>query len=288
MRMPGTATSVRGAAERVPPAAYFVTSAVFHYLGPAFAVLLFARVEPLGVAWLRVATAAAVFAAWRRPWRAVRSAGARQRRLLLAMGVVLGVMNSLFYLALQRLPLGTVGAVEFLGPVLLATVAVRSRRNAAALVLVVAGVGLLTDVHLVAEPWGLAFAFGNSALFLLYVVLGHRIARDGGAAGIDRLGAAMLVATVVVAPVGVADAAAAATEPVVLAAAAGVGICSSVVPYICDQLAMARLPRATFALMLSLLPVTAVLIGLLVLRQVPSAPEVAGVLLVVAGLAVHR
>ncbi|MGH3312274.1 MAG: EamA family transporter [Streptomyces sp.] len=281
-------TRSAGVTDRLPPSAFFVTSAVFHYLGPAFAVLLFARIDVLGVAWLRIASAAVVFALWRRPWRVWRASSWRQRRLLLALGAVLGVMNSAFYLALDRLPLGTVGAIEFLGPVLLAALGLRSVRNMAALVMAVAGVFLLTDVHLVGEPLGLAFAFANCVLFVLYVVLGHRLAADGGAAGIDRLGAAMLIATIVVTPVGIREAAATVTAPVLLAAAFGVGICSSVIPYVCDQLAMARIPRATFALMLSLLPATAVIIGVLVLAQIPTWLEFAGVALVIAGVAVHQ
>src|ERR1700704_3759833 len=94
---------------QVPPQLYFVTSAVFHYLGPSFAVLLFASVDVLGVAWLRIATAAAVFAVWRRPDRVFARAGAAERRLLIALGLVLGLMNMTFYLAIARLPLGTVG-----------------------------------------------------------------------------------------------------------------------------------------------------------------------------------
>src|SRR3954467_4638346 len=104
----------KGIERRVPPHAYFVVSAVFHYLGPAFAVLLFARVEPLGVAWLRIASAALIFAAWRRPWRVWRALDRRTRWLLAAWAGVLAVMNSCFYLAIDRLPLGTVAAVEFL------------------------------------------------------------------------------------------------------------------------------------------------------------------------------
>ncbi|MFC4497574.1 DMT family transporter [Streptomyces ovatisporus] len=272
----------------MPPSAYFVTSAVFHYLGPAFAVLLFARLDVLGVAWLRIASAAAVFAVWRRPWRVWRSSSWRQRRLLLALGAVLGLMNSSFYLALDRLPLGTVGAIEFAGPVVLAAFGLRSRRNVLALALAVTGVWLLADVHLVGEPLGLAFAFGNCVLFVLYVILGHRLAADGGASGIDGLGASMLIAMAAVAPVGFTDAAAAFTEPVLLACAFGVGVCSSVVPYVCDQLAMARMARSTFALMLSLLPATAVGVGVLVLAQIPTGLEILGVALVVAGVAVHR
>ena len=271
--------------ERVPAPVYFATSTVFHYLGPAFAVLLFARIGETGVAWLRIATAAACFAAWRRPWRAIRGV---PPGLLLTFGATLGAMNVLFYLAISRVPLGTVAAIEFLGPVILAALVLQTGRNVAALLAVVAGVVLLADVRLEGEPLGVLFAFGNCAGFLLYIVLGHRLARDGGAEGIDRLGLSMLVAAVLVAPFGAGQAAPAFGDPVLLAAAAGVGVCSSVIPYVCDQLAMSRLARATFALMLALMPATAMLIGLAVLRQVPGPLEVAGVLLVVAGIAVHR
>jgi inner membrane transporter RhtA len=119
---------------KVPPQLYFVFSAVFHYLGPAFAVLLFVRVDALGVAWLRIAAAALVFAVWRRPWHALRSP------LVIAWGAVLAVMNCCFYLAIDRLPLGTVAAIEFLPVIALAAVGTRTRRNALALLLAVAGV----------------------------------------------------------------------------------------------------------------------------------------------------
>ncbi len=98
----------------------------------------------------------------------------------------------------------------------------------------------------------------------------------------------MLIATVVVTPIGGAQVAAAVVDPIALLAGAGVGVSSSVIPYVCDQLAMARLPRATYALMVSLLPATATVIGVVVLAQVPSATELAGVGLVVAGVALHR
>jgi inner membrane transporter RhtA len=275
-------------ADRLPPQAFFLVSAVFHYLGPAFAVLLFAEVAPLGVAWIRIASAAAVFAAWRRPWRCYRRLDAGARRTVLALGIVLAGMDACFYLAIDRLPLGTVGAVEFIGPIGLAAFGLRSRRNLGALALAAAGVYLLTDVRLDGEPLGFAFAFANCALFILYVVLGHRIAGDGGTAGIDRLGAAMLVAMAAALPIGIRDALPALLNPRLLAAGIAVGICSSVIPYVSDQLAMARLPRASFALLLSLLPATASVIGVIVLRQVPSAVEAIGIGLVIAGVALHR
>jgi len=273
---------------RLPPHVFFIGSAVFHYLGPAFAVLLFAQLAPLGVAWLRIASAAAVFALWRRPWRQVALLDASTRGSIVLLGAVLALMNASFYLAINRLPLATVGAIEFLGPVALAVAGLASRRNLIALILAVGGVYVLTGVHIATDALGLCFAFANCALFVLYVILGHRIAGDGGGAGIDRLSAAMLVAMLVALPIGWRDALPAFSHPALLAAGAGVGICSSVIPYVCDQLAMARLSRATFAFLLALLPATATLIGILVLRQMPSLAEFAGIGLIIVAVAIHR
>jgi inner membrane transporter RhtA len=147
---------------------------------------------------------------------------------------------------------------------------------------------LLTDVRLVAEPLGITFAVGNAVLFALYIVLGHRVARSRQIAGIDGLALSMLIAAVIALPIGIGQAAPAFTDLAVLAAAAGVGICSSVIPYVSDQLAMARLSRATYALMVSLLPATATVIGVIVLTQIPATAEIIGVALVVAGVALHQ
>src|SRR6201991_1918762 len=117
------ASGAEGRLGRVPPQAFFGVSSVFHYLGPSLAVLLFARLDVLGVAWLRVASAAVVFALWRRPWRRDRPLG---RRTLLAVGAVLAVMNRVFFLAVDRLPLSTVGAIEFLGTLIRAGAGART------------------------------------------------------------------------------------------------------------------------------------------------------------------
>jgi inner membrane transporter RhtA len=275
-------------AAKAPPESFFAISAVFHYLGPAFAVLLFARVEVLGVAWLRIASAAVIFALWRRPWRAFASLDRDGRRLLIAWGAVLAVMNCIFYSAIDRLPLGTVAAIEFLPVIVLAAIGAHTARNLAALVMAVAGVYLLTDVVLEGEPLGVAFAAANAGLFALYIVLGARVAERGAAAGIDGLAASMLIAAVVVTPIGGWAVLPALSDPVAIAAGIGVGVSSSVIPYVADQLALARMPRATYALMVSLLPATATVIGIVVLAQLPTLVEVAGVALVVAGVAVHR
>ncbi len=106
--------SLQRLTQRTRPEAFFIGSAIFHYLGPAFAVLLFSRVEPLGVAWLRIVAAAAVFALWRRPWRRLAGLDREGRRVILALGTVFALMNVCFYVAIDRLPLGTVAAIEFL------------------------------------------------------------------------------------------------------------------------------------------------------------------------------
>src|SRR5947208_11551992 len=275
-------------AERIPPEAFFICSAIFHYLGPACAVLLFARVDVLGVAWLRIASAVVVFAFWKRAWRLFAELRADERRVVVALGFVLAIMNVCFYLAINRLPLGTVGTIEFLGPIALAALGVRTMRNLAALILACSGVFLLTSARISGEPIGYIFAFANCALFVLYILLGHRIAATGGRAGVERLAMGMIIASIVVTPIGLRSATGALLDPKLVLAGIGIGICSSVIPYICDQFAMARLSKATFALMLSLLPATACLVGIVVLRQVPSLSELTGVGAVIAGVALKR
>jgi inner membrane transporter RhtA len=206
------------------------------------------------------------------------------RRLVIAWGVTLAVMNACFYTAIDRLPLATVAAIEFLPVIALAAVGVRTTRNAAAL----AGVYLVTGIHFEGEPVGVAFALANAVLFALYIVLAHRVARLDALTGIDGLAAAMVIAAVVITPIGGWAVIPAIGDPVALAAGAGVGICSSVIPYVADQLAMRRLSRATYALMVSLLPATATVIGVVVLAQLPSFQELTGVALVMAGVAAHQ
>src|SRR5256886_7592050 len=193
-------------AERIPPEAFFICSAIFHYLGPAFAVLLFARVDVLGVAWLRIASAAVVFAVWKRPWRLFAQLDAGERRTVVALGFVLAIMNVCFYLAIDRLPLATVGTIEFLGPIALAALGVRTKRNLAALLFACGGVFLLTSVRISGEPIGYIFAFANCALFVLYILLGHRISPTGCRRGGVRVGLAKAIPSGLGTPTGLSKA----------------------------------------------------------------------------------
>jgi inner membrane transporter RhtA len=275
-------------AEGVPPHAWFAVSAVFHYLGPSFAVLLFPSIGALGVAWLRIASAAAIFAPWTRPWRVILASDHKTRLLLFALGAVLAVMNTAFYLALDRLPISLVAALEFVGTVGVALYGMRTRRNLAALILAVVGVFILIDIRWSSDPLGLFWAFLNGALFVAYIVLGHLISRHGASGGVERLGAAMALAFFFVMPIGFIQAVRAFGNPILVLAGIGVGFCSSVIPYISDQLAMSRLPRASFALLLALLPATATVVGAIVLRQIPTAHDLIGIALVMVGVAIHK
>jgi inner membrane transporter RhtA len=146
----------------------------------------------------------------------------------------------------------------------------------------------LTQVHVSGEPLGIAFAFANAALFTAYIILAHRVARRADMGGVNGLAAAMIFAFLFVSPIGLSGAAQAFMDPVALVAGLGVGISSSVIPYVFDQLAMARLPRATYALFVALLPATATVIGVLVLHQLPAPVELAGIALVMVGVGLHR
>lgn len=272
---------------RLPPQALFVAGAVSQYLGSAFAVLLFASVPAAGVAWLRVVAAASVLVGWRRPWRTAWSAA--RLRLVAAFGLALAVMNLCFYLSIDRLPLGTAVAIEFCGPIAVAALGSRSRRDLAALALAAAGVVALADVRLAGSPVGFGLAAAAGVFWALYIVLGHRVAGDAGIRAQDGLALAMAIGALALAPVLVPSSVPALVSPPLLAACVLVGIASSVVPYALEQIAMRRLPRARFALLLALLPATAAIVGAVVLGQVPGLVEATGVALVVvaASLRTH-
>ena len=151
-----------------------------------------------------------------------------------------------------------------------------------------AGVFILIDVKWSSDPLGLFWAFLNGVLFVGYITLGHRISQGGASGGVERSGAAMAIALIIVMPIGIVEAFQAFGAPILLLAGIGVGICSSVIPYISDQLAMSRLPRSSFALLLALLPATATIIGVIVLAQIPSLKDVFGVLILMSGVAIHK
>ncbi|GLZ54570.1 permease [Actinomycetospora sp. NBRC 106378] len=264
------------------------------YVGAALAVGLFERVSPAGVAWLRLAGAAVVLAVWRlaaRRWSRTEPARWSRRRVVLAgaFGLVTAGMNIVFYEAIARLPLGTAVAVEFAGPVLVAALGSRNRRDWSALALVVLGVALIADVRLEGSPGGVVFALLAALLWAGYIVLGARVSSGSGSTGegIDGLAIGFVVAAVVLSPLAL-TAAPIAGEPLLLGSALALGVLSSVVPYVLDQVVLRRVGRARFALLLALLPLTATVVGLVGLAQVPAPLEAVGIAAVVVGVALRR
>ena len=266
-------------AGRLPAPLLFVVGGVSMYLGAAVAVLLFDELSPAVVAWLRLAGAAALLLAWRRPGRAAW----RGRRLLLAcaFGVATALMNLAFYEAIARMPMGTAVAIEFCGPVAVAALGSRGRRDAGALALAVLGVMLIADVQWSGSSAGVLLALTAAALWAGYIVLGKRVA--GGGAGLDDLAVGMTAGVVLLSPLAV-GAGPVVSSPRLFLLAVGVGVLSSVLPYALDQVVLRRVGQARFALLLAILPATAPLIGLLLLRQVPRPLEALGILAVVAAV----
>lgn len=278
----------RGLTDRAPAPLLFVVGAVSQYAGAAVAVLLFTSVPAAGVAWLRVVAAAAVLAVWRRPWAVLlgwRGSGRSVSSpwLVVAFGVALACMNLAFYLAIDRLPLGTAVAIEFLGPIAVAAAGTRTLRDGGAFLLAVSGVALIADVQWQVSPVGVLYALTAAGLWAVYIVLGSRVARTG--TGIDGLAAGMVAGALILAPFTAGPAWPALTRPALLAACLGVGVLSSVVPYVLDQLVLTRTGPGRFALLLCLLPATAAVVGAVVLGQVPAVAEAAGIGLVVAAVA---
>lgn len=273
-------TSTQG---RIPAPVLFLVGGVSMYAGAALAVGLFAVLPPTVVALLRLIGASAVLLAWRRPGRAAWRGG----RLLRAgaFGCATALMNVAFYEAIARLPLGTAVAIEFCGPVLVAAVASRRPRDVAAVVLAAVGVLLIADVRWSGSPSGVLWALGAAGMWAVYILLGKRVATAGN--GLDDMAVGFAVAAVVLSPlllVGGPAPLAALADPLLLLLAVGVGVLSSVVPYVLDQLVLRRVGQARFAVLLALLPATAAVVGLVALAQVPGALEGLGIAAVVAAV----
>ncbi|NGX08991.1 EamA family transporter [Mycobacteroides franklinii] len=276
----------RGRHRLLAPALMLI-SGTSMYIGAAAGVSLFRWLDPASVAWLRICGAALVFLAIARP----RRAAWRGRALWWAggFGVVTALMNMSFYLAIDRLPLGTAVAVEFLGPIAVAAIGSRSAREAFSVLAALIGVLLIADVQLAAEPAGMAFALLAALFWAGYIVLGKRVALQGNPA--ESLAVGFTVGMIVTAPVlacGIAGARADIPIAHILVLGLLMGVLSNVIPYGLDQVILRRAGQSYFAVLLALLPLSATAIGVLVMHQIPSTPELLGILAIVVAVAVRR
>ncbi len=261
-----------------------MVGAISQYVGAAIGVFLFETTEPATVAWLRAAAAAVALLAWRRPWR--RAWSRRQTGIALIFGLVTIAMNIAIYEAISRIPLGTAVAIEFLGPTAVAALGSRRRRDLAAVALASVGVLLLVGVEFDANLTGVLFALVSAAMWAGYILLGKRVADTGD--GLDSLAVGMSLAALVLAPVILVPQARIDASVFVDSRTWLLGLCigllSTAIPYALDQLVLVQIGSAKFALLLALLPVTATLIGVTVLRQIPTPLEITGITLVVVAL----
>ena len=259
-----------------------IAGALSQYAGAGVAVLLFHTVAPSALAWLRAVFGAIVLCAWRRPWQAAWT----RRRLAGAavFGITISLVNVAFYLAIAHLALGTAVAIEFVGPVAVAAIGSRRRRDFAGLALLVAGVGLLSGLHFSGNAVGVAWALAAGVGWAGYIVFGHRIALAAELRPQDGLAAGLAIGAFALAPIFVWHAGPAFAHVGTLFRAIVVAVASTAVPYSLEQLAMRRLPRQRFAMMLALLPATATLMGLVVLGQLPSGADATGIVLVIGAI----
>ncbi len=249
------------------------------------AIELFDEIAPASVAWLRIigASIALLIVSGRHLFRPFT------RDDLVAMsvfGVATALMNTFFYLAIDRLPLGKGVAIEFIGPILVAAVRTRTSRNAFALVLASVGVAVLSGVEIAGEPLGLLFIFLASAMWAAYIVLGSRVARqDRGVAG---LGLGLLIGAVVVAPIGAPGSGPAWSSMRILLLCVLVGVLSNAIGYGIDQAVLRRIPVRRFSVLLALLPVTAAVVGFVALDQTPSVIDLIGMACVLSGVVIQE
>ena len=262
-------------------------SGVSQYVGAVVAVRLFDELAPAPSAWLRVIGATL--------WLSMFSLGQFRRggrftgaqwRSAAALGIVTAFMNLTFYLAIDRLHLGKGVAIEFIGPITVAALTTRSRRNAAALALATLGVIVLSGIEIDDEPLGLLFIFLAAACWAGYVVLSARVAQyDRGVAG---LAVGLGFGALVLAPFGIAQSGPAWSDPRLIGLCLLIGLFSNAIAYGIDQYTLRRIPVRRFSVLLALLPVTATVFGFLFLDQTPSVPDLVGIGLVLAGVAAQQ
>ncbi|GDX14246.1 MAG: EamA family transporter [Ilumatobacteraceae bacterium] len=270
-----------------PPEALFVLSGISQYVGAVIAVRLFEQLAPAPSAWFRVIGAAfwlLLFSATnlRREGRFTRE----QLKAAALFGVATAFMNLTFYLAINRLDLGKGVAIEFIGPITVAALTTRTKRNALALALAAAGVVVLSGIEIDSEPLGLLFIFLAAFCWAIYIVLGARVAQyDRGVAG---LGIGLAIGAIVLTPIGLPQSGPAWSDPTLLGWCLLIGLFSNAVAYGIDQYTLRRIPVRRFSVLLALLPVTATVFGFFFLDQTPSTLDVIGIALVLTGVIVQQ
>jgi len=270
-------------ADAVPPTVLVLGAVASVQMGASLAKSLFDEVGPGGTVLLRVLLAAVVLVAIWRP--RIRGIERRDWVLVVAFGLSLAAMNFAFYSALERIPLGVAVTLEFVGPLGVAVVGSRRALDVLWVVMAAAGILLLADPFTGSgtDAGGAALALLAGAFWAAYIVLS---ARAGQAfSGGSGLTLAMVVASVVVLPFGIAQGGSDLLGAEVLLVGAGVAMLSSAIPYSLELEALRRLPAHVFGVLMSLEPGMAAVVGFVILGEVLGVREVAAIGLVVAASA---
>ncbi|MCX4795790.1 EamA family transporter [Streptomyces sp. NBC_01242] len=266
----------RGAA--LAPVALVVAGGLSVQFGAAVAVLLMPRAGALGVVTLRLAVAALALMIVCRP--KVRGHSRADWGTVLAFGVAMGGMNTLFYQAADRIPLGAAVTLEVLGPLALSVIASRRLINVVWAGLALGGVVLLSGGGFDRlDPVGAAYALGAGVMWAAYIVFSARTGRRFPQA--DGLALAMVVAALLSLPLGILESGSKLLVPSTLGLGAAVALLSSVLPYTLELMALRRLPAPTFAILMSLEPAIAATAGFLILDQALSTTDALAIALVI-------
>ncbi|MGI8606784.1 MAG: EamA family transporter [Gaiellaceae bacterium] len=271
--------------DRTPAPLLVIGAALSVQCGAALATTLFEEAGALGAVWLRQAIGAAILVALSRG--ALRRLRGRPLAPVLALGGILAVMNALFYESIDRIPLGVAVTAEFLGPLLVAAIGSRRVGDFLWVLLAGSGVALLGSPSVDVDRLGLLLALGAGGCWALYIVVGKRLMSTWPL--LDGLTVSMLVAAVLMAPLGVASAGGALLDPSLLAVAVVVALLASVVPYVLELSALRRIRVSSFGILMSLEPAAAALAGIVILSQRLTLLElVAIVLVIVASIGANR
>ncbi|MFE7108521.1 DMT family transporter [Streptomyces sp. NPDC057575] len=266
----------RGAA--LAPVALVVGGCLSVQFGSAVAVLLMPRAGALGVVTLRLAVAAIVLMVVCRP--KLRGHSRADWGTVLAFGLAMGGMNTLFYQAADRIPLGAAVTLEVLGPLALSVFASRRLINVVWAGLALGGVVLLSGGGLDRlDPVGAAYALGAGVMWATYIVFSARTGRRFPQA--DGLALAMVVAAVLSLPLGIMESGSKLLVPSTIGLGAAVALLSSVLPYTLELMALRRLPAPTFAILMSLEPAIAATAGFLILDQALTTTDALAIALVI-------
>ncbi|MEV0450918.1 EamA family transporter [Streptomyces sp. NPDC050600] len=264
---------------RLGPVALVVAGGLSVQFGSAVAVLLMPRAGALGVVTLRLVLAAAVLLIVCRP--RVRGYSRADWGTVLAFGTAMSGMNILFYLAIDRIPLGAAVTLEVLGPLALSVIASRRLANLLWAGLALAGVVLLSGGGFDRlDPAGACFALAAGAMWATYIVFSARTGRRFPQA--DGLALAMAVGAVISLPFGIIEVGDRLLVPSTIGLGLAVALMSSVLPYTLELLALRRLPAPTFAILMSLEPAIAATAGFLVLHQALGLTDALAIALVIA------